>query len=159
MTRLNIIPMELKDANNFVAVHHRHHKPVQGHRFSIGCVDEDSQLRGVAIVGRPVARKINPRMVLEVTRLCTDGTINACSFLYSATARIATALGYAKIQTYILETETGSSLLASGWVFEDTVIGHTWNHTDGKPRANTHPLCDKQRWSKILNTYNGGMLR
>jgi hypothetical protein len=158
MTRLHIIPMELKNANKFVSMYHRHHKPVQGHRFSIGCIDGESIVHGVAIVGRPVARKINASTTLEVTRLCTDGTTNACSFLYSAAARIATSLGYAKIQTYILETETGSSLLASGWSFEELIVGHAWKHTDGKPRANDHPLCDKQRWAKILDTYNGAVM-
>ena len=159
MVRLNIVPMELRDANAFVDQNHRHHEHVQGHRFSIGCVCEHSILHGVAIVGRPVARKVNPHLVLEVTRLCTDGTPNACSFLYSASARIGKAMGYAKIQTYILETETGSSLLASGWQFEEFIKGHVWAHTDGKPRKNSHPLCDKQRWSKILDTYNGAVIR
>lgn len=148
--RLKVVPMELKDANEFVDRLHRHHKHVQGHRFSIGCIDETNVVRGVAIVGRPVARKVNQRQVLEVTRLCTDGTQNACSFLYSAAARIGKAMGYQKIQTYILENETGSSLLASGWSFESITEGHPWCHTDGKPRANDHPLCNKQRFGKLL---------
>lgn len=152
--RLHVEPMELKDANAFVYNFHRHHKPVQGHRFSIGAMDEYNHCHGVAIVGRPVARKINPRQVLEVTRLCTDGTTNACSFLYSAAARIGKAMGYLKIQTYILETEPGSSLLASGWEYDGQVKGHAWIHTDGKPRSNSHPLCDKQKFSKILNNPN-----
>ena len=42
--------------------------------------------------------------VVEVTRLCTDGTKNACSFLYGAAARIAKEMGYKQIQTYILES-------------------------------------------------------
>jgi hypothetical protein len=155
MTRLSVIPMELKDANAFVDKFHRHHHHVQGHRFSIGCIDEIGEIHGVAIVGRPVARKVNPKTVLEVTRLCTDGTKNACSFLYSASARVGKALGYGKIQTYILETEPGSSLLAANWHFGSMVIGSAWRHTDGKPRANDHPLCDKQRWELILDTYIG----
>ena len=74
----------------------------------------DNKLHGAAIVGRPVARLGgNPNQVLEVTRLVTDGTRNACSFLYSACARIGKEMGYLKIQTYILDTETGISLKAS----------------------------------------------
>jgi hypothetical protein len=157
--KLAIVPMELKDANAFVDKHHRHHRHVQGHRFSIGCIDTEGIIHGVAICGRPVARKINPRTVIEVTRLCTDGTPNACSFLYSAAARVARDLGYGKIQTYILETETGSSLRASNWNFDGLVNGHAWKHTDGKERANDHPLCDKQRWMKILDTYVGAGLQ
>jgi len=150
MTRLYVIPMELKQANAFVYNFHRHHKPVQGHRFSIGCMDEMSVVRGVCIVGRPVARNTNAHDVLEVTRLCTDGTKNACSFLYSAAARIGKAMGYKKIQTFILDSETGSSLLASGWHFELKTPGGQWIHTDGKPRRTDQPVCAKQRFGKAL---------
>ena len=143
--------MELKDANTFVAIYHRHHKPVQGHRFSIGAMDEHGKIHGVAIVGRPVARKVNPHFVLEVTRLCTVGSPNACSFLYSAASRVGKALGYKKIQTYILESETGASLMAANWKYSGLTQGAAWKHTDGKVRANDHPLCDKQRWELILN--------
>jgi len=106
--------IELKDANLFVELHHRHHKPVVGHRFSIACVIDDV-VHGVAIVGRPVARLVDASTTLEVTRLVTDGTPNACSFLYGASARAGKSLGYSKIQTYILESETGVTLKASGW--------------------------------------------
>ena len=95
--------IELKDANAFVEQYHRHHKPVVGHRFSIACVIDDV-IHGVAIVGRPVARMVDPSTTLEVTRLVTDGTANACSFLYGAAARAGKELGYSKIQTYILES-------------------------------------------------------
>ena len=74
---LKIVPVELKEANVFISQHHRHHKPVKGHRFSIG-VTKENNLVGVAVVGRPVARRTNAKEVLEVTRLCTDGTKNAC---------------------------------------------------------------------------------
>ena len=106
--------IELKDANAFVEQYHRHHKPVVGHRFSISCVI-DEKVCGVAIVGRPVARLVDASTTLEVTRLVTDGTANACSFLYGAAARAGKELGYSKIQTYILESETGVTLKASGW--------------------------------------------
>jgi len=114
--KLKIIPLELKDANAYVAEHHRHHKPVVGHRFSIGCVDEEGNLHGAAIIGRPVARLVDYRQVLEVTRCVTNSTKNACSCLYGAAARVGKELGYKSIQTYILESETGTSLKASGWV-------------------------------------------
>ena len=54
-------------------------------------------------------------MTLEVTRLCTDGTKNACSFLYGKAARAAFALGYRRIGTYTLPDEGGASLRAAGW--------------------------------------------
>ena len=106
---LELIPMSLAAANGFVAEHHRHHKPVRGHKFSLGCM-ADGRLVGVAIVGRPVSRYLDDGLTLEVNRLCTDGTKNACSFLYGAAARAAKVMGYRKIITYILDTESGTSL-------------------------------------------------
>ena len=94
--------------------HHRHHKPVIGHKFSIGC-EQDGTLVGVVITGRPVSRYLDNGLTLEVTRLCTTGEKNACSMLYAAAARAAKAMGYHKIITYTLETESGSSIRAAGW--------------------------------------------
>ena len=147
---LKIVPVELKEANAFIAEHHRHHKPVQGHRFSIG-VTNNSVLVGVAVIGRPVARLTNPKEVLEVTRLCTDGTKNACSALYSAAARVGKELGYLKIQSFILEIEDGTSLKASGWFLEGWSPGGQWKHTDGKPRRTDQPTMPKHRYVRVLN--------
>jgi hypothetical protein len=150
--RLVVVPLELKEANTFVEIHHRHHKPTQGHRFSLGVVDSEDNLRGACIVGRPVARLAgHPRQVLEVTRLVTDGTYNACSMLYSAAARTGKQMGYGKIQTYILETELGTSLKASGWKCEGIAGGGQWKHTDGKPRRTDQPTEKKMRWVLDLN--------
>ncbi len=96
---LTLIPVSLKDANAFVAAHHRHHKPVTGHKFSFGC-ECDGRLVGVAIVGRPVSRYLDNGLTLEVTRLCTTGEKNACSMLYAAAARAAKAIGYRKLILY-----------------------------------------------------------
>lgn len=147
---MKIVPVELKEANLFIAGLHRHHKPVQGHRFSIG-VQKDGKIVGVACIGRPVARLTNAKEVLEVTRLCTDGTKNACSALYAAAARIGKEMGYKKIQTFILEIESGVSLKASGWVYEGSSPGGQWKHTDGKPRRTDQPTCPKHRYVKALN--------
>lgn len=74
---LDICPVSLAEANAFVAEHHRHHKPVVGHKFSIGCTDGE-KIVGVAIVGRPVSRYMDDGWTLEVNRCCTDGTRNVC---------------------------------------------------------------------------------
>lgn len=152
---LKIIPLSLKRLNEYVEQHHRHHKKVQGHKFSLGVVDEqhtDSAglplLLGACSVGRPVARLVDANSTLEVTRLVTNGTKNACSILYARSAQIAKLMGYKKIQTYILETELGSSLKASGWKNEGLCGGGQWKHTDGKPRREDQPTCKKFRWSK-----------
>lgn len=147
---MKVVPLELREANEFIASHHRHHKPVQGHRFSIGVISGE-RLVGVCCVGRPVARKTNAKEVLEVTRLCTDGTKNACSVLYSAAARIGKEMGYKKIQTFVLEDESGVSLKASGWLFDGESPGGQWKHSDGRPRRDDQPICKKHRYVKHLN--------
>lgn len=111
---MKIIPIEFKDACEFVKKYHRHHRPPQGHKFSIGLSDNE-KLIGCAIVGRPVSRIIQADgMTLEVTRLCTDGSKNACSMLYSACWRVVKEMGYTTLITYILNSETGISLRAAG---------------------------------------------
>lgn len=148
---LTIVPIELSEANALVKRWHRHHKEAQGHRFSIGVYDTKKQeLVGAAIVGRPVARLVNWRTTVEVVRLVSDGTKNACSILYAASARVAKELGYEKIQTYILDTEAGTSLLASGWVCENKSAGggHGWHSRSG--RRDDQPENTKQRWVKVL---------
>ena len=90
---MKVIPISLKQANGFVEKYHRHHSPVVGHKFSIGALDNKDNMVGVAIVGRPVSRYLDDEKTLEVTRLCTDGTYNACSFLYSRCAKIAKDMG------------------------------------------------------------------
>ena len=107
---LRLRPISLRDANEYVRQHHRHHKPVAGHKFSIGC-EADSELVGVIIAGRPVSRYLDDGFTLEVTRLCTNGAKNACSFLYGAAARAAAAMGYKRIITYTLESENGASFV------------------------------------------------
>lgn len=146
--RLTVIPIELTEANQAVTAWHRHHQPAVGHRFSIGCVDENGVLHGVAIIGRPVARMAgSPRDVVEVVRVATDGTRNACSILLGAAARAAKALGFQRIQTYTLPEEGGASLRAVGWRDEGAAGGGQWKHTDGKPRRTDQPTSVKSRWA------------
>lgn len=115
--------VELADANAFVREHHRHHEPEVGHRFSLGV--GDTQLRGVAICGRPKAgHSIDQRHVLEVCRVATDGTRNACSWLYGAAARVGREMGFAAVITYTLATEEGASLRACGWWPQDCEHHH-----------------------------------
>lgn len=150
---LFIVPLELTEANALVARWHRHHQPSQGHRFSIGVIDDEGSLHGAAIVGRPVARLAgSPRDVLEVVRLVTDGTPNACSALYAAAARAGLAMGYKRIQTYILGSELGTTLKASGWIDEGDAGGGQWKHTDGKARRTDQPTEMKRRWTRALLT-------
>lgn len=145
-------PLTLKQANQLVSDLHRHHKPVVGHRFSIGAFDGNRPV-GAAIIGRPVSRGVDQYRVAEVTRLVTDGTKNAPSFLYARAAQAAKAMGFTKIQTYILESEPGTSLRAAGWIPVATTSGGDWNAS--KSRAGTRrtdqPMTPKVRYEKELN--------
>ena len=145
---LELMPISLADANGFVAEHHRHHKPVRGHKFSLGCM-ADGRLVGVAIVGRPVSRYLDDGLTLEVNRLCTDGTKNACSFLYGAAARATKVMGYRKIITYILDTESGTSLRASGWQCAGVAGGGEWTGKR-RPSEPLYPAQMKYRYEKAL---------
>lgn len=131
--KFTLVSVPLAAANAYVLEHHRHHKPVRSHKFSLGCM-ADGELVGVAIVGRPVSRYLDNGNTLEVTRLCTNGAKNACSFLYGAAWRAAKALGYKKIITYTLESENGASLKASGWKCAGTAGGLRWT---GKRKPET----------------------
>ena len=158
---LTLTPVSLKEANAFVAAHHRHHKPTRGHKFSIGCAAEGrlggvsiglsngEEIVGVAIVGRPVSRYLDNGLTLEVTRLCTTGEKNACSMLYSAAARAAKAIGYRKIITYTLDTEAGASIRAAGWTCMGQAGGKRWT---GKrcPAVDLCPPQMKLRYEKLL---------
>ena len=143
-------PVTLKEANEFVKARHRHHKPTVGHRFSVGAT-LDGKLVGVAIVGRPVARKTNQYYVAEVARLCTDRTPNACSFLYAKAASAAKSLGYWYIQTFILDEEPGTTLRAANWTLLGDTSGRSWS-VPSRHRDDQHPLFPKQKWGKLLNT-------
>ena len=147
-TKLRHIRIGLDEANAFVTAHHRHHKPVVGHLFSLGASVGD-QIVGVAIVGRPVSRFRDDGLTAEVTRLCTDGTRNACSFLYGASARAAFALGFKRIGTYILATEPGTSLTGTGWRMIGETPGKSWS-VPSRPRVDKHPLQKKMLFEKEL---------
>jgi hypothetical protein len=145
---LEPILVGLRVAGSFVGELHRHHGEPQGHKFSIGASD-GGRLCGVVIVGRPVSRNLDNGFTAEVTRLCTDGTRNACSFLYGAAARAAKEQGYRKIITYVLESESGDSLRAAGWVCDGPAGGGSWSSA-GRKRIDKHPTGRKVRWSRHL---------
>lgn len=151
-------PISLAEANAFVIQYHRHHDRAIGHKWSLGAF-LDGELCGVAIVSRPTGRRLDDGRTLEVTRLCTDGTRNACSFLYGAAARRAKREGYERIITFILQSEPGTSLRAAGWTLEAEKAGKPqWNRQryEGRPEQMTlfprkePPREYKQRWGRQL---------
>lgn len=140
---LELTPINISEANAFVTLHHRHHKAVPGSKFAIAASVGDSVV-GVAIVGRPVARMADDGWTLEVNRCCTDGTHNACSFLYGASWRAAKALGYRRLITYTLPEEGGASLRATGWKLLGLRGGGNWN-VKSRPRIDTAELLQGQK--------------
>lgn len=155
----NLKPISLKDANKFVLKNHRHHGTVVGYKFAIS-IEVDGTIKGVAICSRPVSRKLDDGFTLEVSRLCVVDFPNGCSMLYSACARVAKGMGYKKIITYILQSEAGTSLKASGWICEAEKVGGVWNSSGNRIRTNTktdlfgttvkYPESLKSRWVKFL---------
>ena len=145
---MEIKPISLKKANEYVTENHRHHKAVTVCKFCISLVDDNSRIIGVAICGRPVSRYLDDDVTIEINRLCTDGTKNACSMLYGACCRISKEMGYKKIITYILESEKGASLKASNFECEGIAGGKIW--TGKRCRDNGVPKEMKKRYSKQL---------
>ena len=145
---MKIRPITFKEASDFINKHHRHHKATVGHKFSIGCCDDNNILVGVAVCGRPVSRYLDDGLTCEINRVCTDGTYNACSMLYGACCRIAKEMGYKKIITYILQSENGASLKASNFICEGKAGGIHW--TGKRDRGQAIPTEFKTRWVKVL---------
>jgi hypothetical protein len=140
------VPLHLKDANEFVARHHRHSLPTVGGKFAVGAADEAGTLVGVAIAGRPVARRLDDGSTLEILRVCTDGTPNACSFLYARVTKIARLMGYEKVVTYTLESEGGASLRAVGATPTGPLDPGEWDRPD-RPRGSQPVYSEsKYRW-------------
>lgn len=115
---LRLWPITLRDAAQFVTLHHRHNDPAQGWKFGVGVRNGAGELVGVATCGRPVAREFDDGLTLEINRTCTDGARNANSMLYGACWRAARALGYTSAITYTQADEDGASLRAAGFVRE-----------------------------------------
>jgi hypothetical protein len=144
---LILVPLHLAEAVAYVKAHHRHHGPPVGHKFSLGA-EKDEKLVGVVCVGRPVARMLQDGKTLEVTRLTTDGTRNACSFLYAAAWRATRALGYQRLITYTLASESGGSLRASGWKLLGKRGGGEWGRPS-RPREIVAPTETKLLWEAV----------
>lgn len=145
--RMTIVPIFQDEAFAFISQHHRHHRKPVGSIFQIAASCE-GKIVGVAIVGRPIARGNDNGFTAEVTRLCTDGTANACSKLYGACWRAAREMGYMRLITYILAEEPGISLHAAGWRLVGERGGGTWS-TPSRPRVDKHPTQKKFLFEKI----------
>lgn len=128
---MKIIPITYRQAKEYVNSNHRHHIASQGCKFCIG-LQNGAELVGVAMCGRPVSRKLDDGFTLEITRVCTDGTPNACSMLYGACVRVGKHMGYKKIITYILKSEDGASVKAANFKYDGIAGGTHWTGARNK---------------------------
>ena len=133
---LHAVPMKLTEACEFVRNFHRHNKPPAGGLFAVGASDGDG-LVGVGIVSRPVSRHLDNGMTAEVTRCCVldDAPKGTCSFIYSRCWNAAKALGWQKLVTYTLQSESGASLRGAGWKVIAELpgsVGKGWQNRPGR---------------------------
>jgi hypothetical protein len=145
---LTLVPLTREEANDYVRRFHRHSKPVGIHRFAVGVMN--GTLRGVAIAGNPKARELDDGYTIEILRVCTDGTRNACSILYGACANAAKHMGYRLAITYTLVAENGASLRASGFKPVAEVKDRQWG-CSSRPREERDLIGDKVRWERVLS--------
>lgn len=146
MTELELAPIDYADACEYVRQFHRHHPPPQGWKFGIA-VSAGNEVVGVIMCGRPVARHLDDGFTLEATRCCTNGVEHVASKLYAAAWRAARAMGYRRLVTYTLASESGISLKAAGYRVVHGVRGRSW-HTESRPRVDRHPIVDKLMWEQ-----------
>lgn len=144
---MKAVPIGWREAKAFVETTHRHHFSPQGWKFGLGA-EKNGKLVGIVMVGRPVSRMLDDGKTAEVIRLATDGTKNACSFLYARARQAAFAMGFTRIITYILESEPGVSLKAAGWNFVRDAGGGSWSRPSRK-RTDKAPTEPKQLWESV----------
>lgn len=141
---LELQPISVQDAKPLIAKWHRHNLAPQGGMFATS-VAIGGGIVGVGVAGRPVARMLQDGFTSEIIRIATDGTDNACSMLYGALRRAAVALGYRRIYTYTLQSESGASLRASGFVIDEILEAReTWD-TPTRPREQTDMFGNHRR--------------
>jgi hypothetical protein len=147
---LRLVPVSLQVANEHVEAWHRHNNPVVQAVFRVGVADGEGVLRAVAIAEIPKGRGNMDGDTLEITRVASDGTRNACSMLYGACTRAAFALGYRRVITYIQGDEPGTSLKASGYRLVATRPARKGWDTVSRPRDNsTYRSVSRQLWEHV----------
>lgn len=146
------VPIGLKEAQEFITNFHRHNAAPTGYLFAVGASD-GARLVGVATVGRPVARHLDDGSTAEVTRCCVvdEAPKNACSFLYARCWNAARAMGWTKLVTYTLRTESGASLRGAGWRVVAETRARDPGHWQNRPGREWQPVVGqaKFRWEAV----------
>lgn len=86
---MRIVPLRMKDAEEFLKSHERHYKSPAEPVCAIG-VSDDSGLHGAAVLGRNEAGEG------ELSHIYVDGISQGYSLLYGAVWRAFKAMGYEK---------------------------------------------------------------
>ena len=151
---VRIVPMILRDANDFVEKWHRHSARTSndGGKYAIG-LEHDGQIVGVAIVGRPIARLLHEEGAAELLRLCTSPAApkGSGSKLYSRAKRIWQLMGGTLFHTYTLKHESGATMRGAG-VHEAAaeIDGQQWDRPS-RPRDEKDVYDQpKLRWTETL---------
>ena len=146
------VPVGLKEAQEFVANFHRHNSAPVGYLFAVGASD-GAGLVGVATVGRPVARHLDDGRTAEVTRCCVLDTApkGCCSFLYAKCWQAARALGWQKLVTYTMQSESGASLRGAGWRVVAELKAKNAGGWQNRPGREWQPVVGqaKFRWETV----------
>jgi hypothetical protein len=151
---VKIVPLKIKEANDFVEKWHRHSARTNndGGKFAVG-LEHGGQLVGVAIVGRPVARLLQTPGAAEVTRLCTspDAPKGSESKLYSRVKRIWQLMGGTTIHTYTLKRESGASMRGAGMKEPAAEVAQQQWTRPSRERAERQIYVEpKVRWTEEL---------
>jgi hypothetical protein len=143
---MELRPISLKAAMQFVDEWHRHLERPQGGKVAIAAWKGDKVV-GVAIIGRPTSRMSQRDWSkAEVTRVASDGTRNVCSFLYARAKRAAQAIGYRRVFTKTLLSESGDSLRAVGARCLGETKGEQWDRENRRRRRQAIYEQPKLRW-------------
>jgi len=154
---LQVGMISLRTANAYVEQFHRHCRPVQGHKFSLGGYARNPycpdlwRLAAIAIIARPVARHLDDGQTLEIRRLVSSPGCppNMCSKMLATARRLCKRLGVTRLITYTLASEKGTSLRAAGW--QPFVVSHGGNwHRPSRPRRSSGPEEAKIQWHAPL---------
>ena len=142
--------MTLREANAFVEQHHRHHKTVVGHKFSIGCSDGE-KIVGVAIVGLPLFGRW-----LDVGGKPTLYRRKPQRLLHALCCGLESSQGHGLSQTnYLYPGHGARDKPASCWV--EMCWTSWWPALDRKAQARSRPMPganetkvgDNRQWTLI----------
>lgn len=152
---MRVVPLTLRQANDFVEKWHRHSSRTSndGGKYAIG-LEHDGDVVGVAIVGRPIARLLQKDGAAELLRLCISPSAPRCagSKLYARARRIWQLMGGTTLHTYTLQRESGASLRGAGLKVPAAEIdGAQWTRKTRERRVKAIHDEPKFRWSEKLS--------